>query len=195
MDKTPDAAPLLNGQLDRKITIVNFDLHRLQDDLNDSISSAHFASSMTKFLPDIRRLASLPTGPRYAYELLIKLVGNLNSHGGMDGSPSHNTHDAAELDEDRRARANFYDRIDAEMVDVIRRRAAESEDWQVGREVKRLEKTASYLKSIGIEPYFPHSLDLMRRNEGERGSGTPGVGAGAGGSGYHSGGDVGRRYS
>ena len=31
------AAQTLNAQLDRKITIVNFDLHRLQDDLNDSL--------------------------------------------------------------------------------------------------------------------------------------------------------------
>ena len=86
---TADAAVTLNAQLDRKITIVNFDLHRLQDDLNDSISAAHFASAMLKFLPDIERLSVLPAGPRHAFDLILKLGGNLNSHGGLDsGDPA-----------------------------------------------------------------------------------------------------------
>ena len=100
---------------------------------------------MAKFLPDIQRLARLPQGPRYAYELVIKLVGNLNSHGGLeangaqgvgaDGQPlnanpngtstslplsSHDpTHSHAELTEDRRARTSFYERMDAELADVV----------------------------------------------------------------------------
>lgn len=173
MDAMPDAASALNAQLDRKITIVNFDLHRLQDDLNDSISSAHFASAMAKFLPDIQRLTLLPTGPRHAYELLIKLVGNLNSHGGLEATappaPGHGGdghdmpgHSQAELDDDRRARHAFYERMDVELVEVVRRRSAEGEDWPVQREVKRLEKNGAYLKSLGIEPYFPRALELMR---------------------------------
>lgn len=150
---TPDAAIVLNGQLDRKITIVNFDLHRLQDDLNDSISSAHFASAMLKFLPDIQRLALLPGGPKLAFDLVLKLGGNLNSHGGIDpGDP-----------EDLASRRDFYGRLDGAMVEVVRRRFGENEDWQVAREIKRIEKTAAYLKAMGIEPYFPGTLDLMRR--------------------------------
>ncbi len=153
MDSSPEAATILNAQLDRKITIVNFDLHRLQDDLNDSISSAHFASAMSKFLPDIERLSSLPTGSRHAFDLVLKLGGNLNSHGGLD------TGDAADL----AARRDFYARLDAAMVDVVRRRFAEAEDWPVLREIKRIEKTGAYLKNYGVEPYFPKTLDLMRR--------------------------------
>jgi hypothetical protein len=150
---TPDAAATLNGQLDRKITIVNFDLHRLQDDLNDSISSAHFASAMLKFLPDIQRLALLPSGPKLAFDLILKLGGNLNSHGGIDpGDP-----------EDLAARRDFYGRLDGAMVEVVGRRFGENEDWAVAREIKRIEKTAAYLKAMGIEPYFPATLDLMRR--------------------------------
>ncbi|KAF4308079.1 hypothetical protein GTA08_BOTSDO03691 [Botryosphaeria dothidea] len=147
----PAAAGTLNAQLDRKITIVNFDLHRLQDDLNDSISASHFASAMAKFLPDIARLASLRTGPRYAFDLILKLGGNLNSHGGLD------TGDA----EDIAARRDFYGRLDQAMVDVVRRRFDEGEDWPVQREIKRIEKTAAYLRNFGVEPYFPSTLHLM----------------------------------
>lgn len=150
---TTDAALTLNAQLDRKITIVNFDLHRLQDDLNDSISAAHFASAMLKFLPDIERLSLLPTGPRHAFDLILKLGGNLNSHGGLDSGDA----------EDIAARKDFYARLDTAMVDVVQRRFGENEDWNVQREIKRIEKTANYLKGFGVEPYFPATLDLMRQ--------------------------------
>jgi hypothetical protein len=162
MDAQPDAATTLNAQLDRKITIVNFDLHRLQDDLNDSISSAHFASAMTKFLPEIARLSALSTGPRYAFDLVLKLGGNLNSHGGLE------TSDPSDL----AARRDFYSKLDAAMVDVVRRRFAENEDWPVGREIKRIEKTAAYLRNFGVEPYFPATLDAMRRELDYRQAGS-----------------------
>ncbi|KAL5119450.1 hypothetical protein ACEQ8H_002720 [Pleosporales sp. CAS-2024a] len=150
---TPDAAVALNAQLDRKITIVNFDLHRLQDDLNDSISSSHFASAMLKFLPDIQRLALLPQGPRHAFDLVLKLGGNLNSHGGIDSADAN----------DIAARRDFYSRLDAAMVDVVTRRFGEGEEWSVQREIKRIEKTANYLKTYGVEPYFPQTLETMKR--------------------------------
>ncbi|KAH7072558.1 hypothetical protein FB567DRAFT_205583 [Paraphoma chrysanthemicola] len=168
---TPDAAVALNAQLDRKITIVNFDLHRLQDDLNDSISSSHFASAMLKFLPDIQRLAALPQGPRHAFDLVLKLGGNLNSHGGIDSADQG----------DIAARRDFYQRLDTAMVDVVSRRFGEGEEWNVQREIKRIEKTASYLKTYGVEPYFPQTLDSMKRelefsghnNGAPNGQGTP----------------------
>lgn len=166
---TPDAAHTLNAQLDRKITIVNFDLHRLQDDLNDSISSAHFASSMLKFLPDIQRLTLLPQGPKYAFDLILKLGGNLNSHGGLDSA------DQADI----AARRDFYSRLDTAMVDVVQRRFGEGEEWNVQREIKRIEKTASYLKTYGVEPYFPQTREVMARemefqpNGVPNGQGTP----------------------
>jgi hypothetical protein len=158
MDSQPDSAPALNAQLDRKITIVNFDLHRLQDDLNDSISSSHFASAMSKFLPDISRLSNLTGGARFAFDLVLKLGGNLNSHGGLE--PSSNTAEAAA---DLAARRDFYAKLDASMVDVVKRRFEDGEDWPVQREIKRIEKTAAYLRNFGIEPYFPGTLDAMRR--------------------------------
>ncbi|KAF2672710.1 hypothetical protein BT63DRAFT_134172 [Microthyrium microscopicum] len=158
MDAQPESAAALNAQLDRKITIVNFDLHRLQDDLNDSISSSHFASAMSKFLPDISRLSALPSGARCAFDLILKLGGNLNSHGGVD--PATNT---PEAQADLAARREFYAKLDTAMVDVVRRRFQDGEDWPVQREIKRIEKTAAYLKNFGIEPYFPGTLDAMRR--------------------------------
>ena len=162
MDTTSDAAAILNAQLDRKITIVNFDLHRLQDDLNDSISSSHFASAMLKFLPDIDRLASLPRGPHHAFDLILKLGGNLNAHGGLDsGDPA-----------DVEARRDFYAQLDNSMVDVVRRRLHENEDWPIMREIKRIDKTAAHLKIYGIEPYFPKTLDCMRSELDYRGSGS-----------------------
>lgn len=169
MDDASDAASSLNAQLDRKITIVNFDLHRLQDDLNDSISSAHFASAMAKFLPDIQRLSSLRGGPKFAYELLIKLVGNLNSHGGLEALGGDADADA-EVEDDRRARTNFYARMDEELVDVVRRRCEERDDgWGKGGltgEIKRLERNGAYLRNLGVDSYFPHALDAMKAQAG-----------------------------
>jgi hypothetical protein len=158
MDAQQDSATALNAQLDRKITIVNFDLHRLQDDLNDSISSSHFASAMSKFLPDITRLSALPGGARYAFDLVLKLGGNLNSHGGLD-SAANNSEAAADL----ASRRDFYARLDTAMVDVVKKRFQEGEEWPVQREIKRIEKTAAYLRNFGIDPYFPATLDAMRK--------------------------------
>jgi hypothetical protein len=170
MDSQPDSATALNAQLDRKITIVNFDLHRLQDDLNDSISSSHFASAMSKFLPDISRLSALPSGARYAFDLVLKLGGNLNSHGTLD--PATNNPDAAA---DLSARREFYGKLDTAMVDVVRRRFQEGEEWPVQREIKRIEKTAAYLRNFGIEPYFPATLDAMRKEVDFRHAAPAGV--------------------
>jgi len=158
MDQSPstDAATTLSAQLDRKITIVNFDLHRLQDDLNSTLPTTLFSASMSKFLPDIARLSALPTGPRHAFDLILKLGGNLNSHGSLDTS---DTNDIA-------ARREFYTRLDEAMVAVVRRRIEEDGDWAttgITREIKRIEKTAAYLRNFGIEPYFPETLDEMRR--------------------------------
>ncbi|WPG99386.1 Hypothetical protein R9X50_00220000 [Acrodontium crateriforme] len=147
------AAVTLNAQLDRKITIVNFDLHRLQDDLNDSLPTPSFSACMLKFLPDISRLAALPSGPRYAFDLLLKLGGNLNSHGGLENGD----------EEDLRERRSFYNRLDGAMVDVVRGRFRdEGEGWGVQREIKRIEKTGAYLRNWGVEPYFPRTLEVMR---------------------------------
>ena len=165
------AAATLNAQLDRKITIVNFDLHRLQDDLNDSLPTPSFSACMLKFLPDIRRLASLPSGPRYAFDLLLKLGGNLNSHGGLENGD----------EEDLTERRAFYGKLDDTMVNVVRGRFTEEGDgWGVQREIKRIEKTGAYLRNWGVEPYFPQTLDVMRAETAQ--SGAPG-GYPSGGSG------------
>ena len=157
------AASTLNAQLDRKITIVNFDLHRLQDDLNDSLPTPSFSACMLKFLPDISRLAALPSGPKFAFDLLLKLGGNLNSHGGLESGD----------EEDLRERRTFYARLDEAMVDIVRGRfREEGEGWGVAREIKRIEKTGAYLRNWGVEPYFPHTLDVMRDGSGAAGAGV-----------------------
>jgi len=156
------AAATLNAQLDRKITIVNFDLHRLQDDLNDSLPTPSFSACMLKFLPDIQRLSALPSGPRFAFDLLLKLGGNLNSHGGLESGD----------EEDLRERRLFYTKLDDSMVDVVRGRFRdEGVGWGVPREIKRIEKTGAYLRNWGVEPYFPKTLDVMRDGTGSAGSG------------------------
>lgn len=155
------AAATLNAQLDRKITIVNFDLHRLQDDLNDSLPTPSFSACMLKFLPDISRLSSLPSGPRHAFDLLLKLGGNLNSHGGLESGD----------EEDLNERRAFYARLDEAMVDVVRGRFnEEGEGWGVQREIKRIEKTGAYLRNWGVEPYFPRTLEEMRAGTGQGGA-------------------------
>lgn len=135
---------------------------------------------MAKFVPDIRRLAGLPTGPRFAYELVIKLVGNLNGHGGLDGN---GIEDEEDLNADQKARQDFYERMDDELVEIVRMRAAEDgAEWQVQREIKRLEKNAAYLRNLGVDNYFPHTQSVMRQEIVQQygsGGGAPPAAAGA----------------
>ena len=154
----PSSAQTLNYHIDRKMTVLNGDLHRLQDSLTTHLPTSTFSTTLLTLLPSIESLSTLPSGAALAFELLIKLGGNLNSHGGDDGWNN---------DADIQSRASFYARLDDAMVDVIRQRLSQAgtEDppWVVGRDVKRLEKTGSFLRSkIGLQSYFPRSLDVMR---------------------------------
>lgn len=162
MDALPDSAQTLNFQLDRKMTMVNYDLHRLQDALNDCLSPTYFVQALSTLIPDLERLAALPGGAKFAFELVLKLAGNLNSHGGAAPSTADDS-------------AGFYERLDAVMVGVVRARVEQGEEWAVSRDVRRMEKTAGYLRSYnGVEGYFPRSLRVMVEEVNARGSGGGG---------------------
>jgi len=166
MDAQPDSAQTLNFQLDRKMTMVNYDLHRLQDALNDALSPTYFVQALSTLLPDLERLAALPLGAKFAFELVLKLAGNLNSHGGAAPSTPDDS-------------AEFYERLDEVMLDVVRARVEQGEEWAVQRDVRRMEKTAGYLRSYnGVEGYFPRSLRAMVEEVNLRDSGAGGGGGG-----------------
>jgi len=169
MNHDRDSAQTLNYQLDRKMTVLNHDLHRLQDSLSDHLPTATFATTLLQMVPAIEDLASLPGGPPLAFELIIKLGGNLNSHGGDDGW--NNTADAS-------SRAEFYSKLDLSMLDIVKMRLSsenrEEPPWQVGRDTKRLEKTGAFLRSkLGLQSYFPQSLELMKNGEHAMVQGRP----------------------
>ena len=156
MNQDHDAAEILNHHIDRKMTVLNGDLHRLQDSVATPLPTSTFATTLGALLPSIEQLASLPLGAPLAFEHIIKLGGNLNSHGGE--SDWNN-------EADSRSRADFYTRLDEAMVDVIRQRlaAGENPQWQIGRDIKRLDKTGDFLRQhLGVQNYFPRSLDVMR---------------------------------
>ncbi|KAI4255459.1 MAG: hypothetical protein L6R42_006724 [Xanthoria sp. 1 TBL-2021] len=157
MNSDSTSAQTLAHHLDRKMTILNHDLHRLQDSLSSHLPTSTFTTTLATLLPAIESLSTLPHGAPLAFELLIKLGGNLNSHGGEEGYNN---------DGDIASRAEFYSRLDETMVEVVRRRLEnadeEEQPWMVGRDVKRLEKTGVFLKKIGLQAYFPRSLDVMR---------------------------------
>ena len=158
MNTDPSSAQTLNYHIDRKMTVLNGDLHRLQDSLTTHLPTSTFATTLLTLLPSIESLSALPSGAALAFELIIKLGGNLNSHGGDEGWNN---------DADQTSRANFYARLDDAMVDVIRQRLSqagqEEPPWLVARDVKRLEKTGGFLRSkIGLQSYFPRSLEVMK---------------------------------
>lgn len=158
MNSDSTSAETLAHHLDRKMTILNHDLHRLQDSLSSHLPTSTFTATLATLLPAIESLSILPHGASLAFELLIKLGGNLNSHGGEEGYNN---------DGDIASRAEFYSRLDETMVEVVRRRLEHPDEedplWMVGRDVKRLEKTGGYLRTkIGLQAYFPRSLDVMR---------------------------------
>lgn len=168
MNTDPSAAQTLNYHIDRKMTVLNHDLHRLQDSLSSHLPTSTFATTLETLLPSIESLSALPSGPPLAFELIIKLGGNLNSHGGDEGWNN---------EADRASRAAFYARLDEVMVDIIRQRlemkGAEDPSWTVFKDVKRLEKTGNFLKQkIGLQQYFPRSVERMQfevnRQEGKR---------------------------
>ena len=165
MDDSPEAAQMLSDQIERKINSVRINIDQLQDNLDDMVSASHFGGVMLKFLPDIERLSALPTGPAFAFDMILVLSGNMNAHGngGESGDPA-----------DLSARRDFNIKVDSAMVEVLRRRFADKgDDWSILKEVKKIEKTAAALKQYGVAPYFPKSLDLMRREIEYRGASGP----------------------
>ncbi|KAL9607946.1 MAG: hypothetical protein Q9167_007184, partial [Letrouitia subvulpina] len=96
------------------------------------------------------------------------LAGNLNSHGGEEGYDN---------DADIESRGMFYARLDEVMVDVVRRRVEKPEEedsgagWNVVKDMKRLEKTGAILRSkLGLQAYFPRSLDVLRYEAKRKGA-------------------------
>lgn len=174
MNIEDSSAQTLSYQLDRKMTVLNHDLHRLQDSLSTHLPTSTFATTLSALIPPVEDLAALPGGPPLAYELIIKLGGNLNSHGGDEGW--NNEADAA-------SRAEFYTRLDDCMLDIVRARldtegvgkvgGGVKGEWNVSDQVKRLEKTGAFLRSkLGLQQYFPRSLDMLRRAEARGGGGN-----------------------
>ena len=147
--------------------MLNFDLHRLADSLPSRLPTSTIGQTLSTLLPSITHLSTLAQGAPQAFELLIKLGGNINSH---------NTGEESEADV--KSTADFYTRLDETMVDVIRRRieqgnaGEESPEWQISRDVKRLEKTGTFLRTeMGLQNYFPRSLEVLRY-ETKRGEGV-----------------------
>ncbi|KAI4152114.1 MAG: hypothetical protein LQ340_003099 [Diploschistes diacapsis] len=158
---SPVAASTLATQLDRKMTMINFSLHHLADSLPTPIPASTVTATLATLLPKITYLSTLPTGPAFAFESLIKLAGNLNSHNSGE-----------ETEVDRSTIADFYTDLDDAMVGVVGKRVvavAEGEDaWEVTRDIRRLEKTAVFLqKEMGVRNYFLRSRETMR-GEGSR---------------------------
>ncbi|MCJ1338147.1 hypothetical protein MMC09_003432 [Bachmanniomyces sp. S44760] len=189
---SPLSASTLSHQLDRKMTMLNYDLHRLADSLPSPLPTATIATPLSTLLPPILYLSTLPTGAALAFEHLMKLGGNLNSHhqisssgqqsindddmGGQEGNDPEKAHLSDYEAVNARDQADFYTRLDEAMMEVIRRRmeqgtageenASAGAGWQIKRDIKRMENTSGYLRTeMGLRNYFSGSLDVMRRNE------------------------------
>ena len=158
MSASPVAASTFSSQLERKMTMLNYDLHRLADSLPSPIPMSTVTITLSTLVPGVSHLSTLSQGAPQAFELLIKLAGNLNSH--ITGE---------ENEADSKTIADFYTLLDQSMVDIIRRRleqsnaGEESPEWMIPRDVKRLEKTGDLLgREMGLRNYFPRSLEVLR---------------------------------
>lgn len=161
IDSTPDAAQQLHRAIDRKVTIVNFDLHRLQDDLGESISVGYFSTCMLKIVPELHRLSHLTGGAALAHEQIIKMVGNLTSHLGS-GIGEGKTQE--EVDEDKHAQESFFREIDEVLYGVTKQRERQQGgEFEVERELKRMTKNSEYLKQLGIFGYFPRTIGYLQQ--------------------------------
>ena len=189
------AAGALATQLDRKTTMLNFSLHQLADALPEGVLPTYtVASTLLSVTRQVRYLSGLPGGSAFAFEALVKLAGNFNSHtaGGGGGADADRYGEGAadedaegllgrdRKDEGRAGVDDFYENLDYAMGEVVRKRLAavrEGEEyWDVDKDVRRLDKTAAFLKKeLGIQRYFTRSLEAMRREAG-RGGGAGGLG-------------------
>ncbi|MCJ1285309.1 hypothetical protein MMC26_004649 [Xylographa opegraphella] len=158
MSSSPVAASTFASQLERKMTMLNYDLHRLADSLPSPIPMSTVTITLSTLVPPIAHLSTLSQGAPQAFELLIKLAGNLNSH--ITGE---------ENESDSKTIAEFYTLLDQSMVDIIRQRleqsnaGQESPEWMIPRDVKRIEKTGDLLgREMGLRNYFVRSLDVLR---------------------------------
>ncbi|MCJ1405207.1 hypothetical protein MMC11_008433 [Xylographa trunciseda] len=158
MSSSPVAASTFASQLERKMTMLNYDLHRLADSLPSPIPMSTVTITLSTLVPPIAHLSTLSQGASQAFELLIKLAGNLNSH--ITGE---------ENESDSKTIAEFYTLLDQSMVDIIRQRleqsnaGQESPEWVIPRDVKRIEKTGDLLgREMGLRNYFVRSLDVLR---------------------------------
>ena len=186
------AAGALATQLDRKATMLNFSLHQLADALPDGAGGlpvSTVSNALSATLRPVRYLSGLPGGAAFAFEALVKLAGNFNSHtagvmaAGQDGEDDEGAEGTDGLgarghkrNESRSGVDDFYENLDFVMGDVVRKRVAavrEGEEyWDVDKDVRRLEKTAAFLrKELGIQRYFSRSLEMIKR-EGGRNNGV-----------------------
>ena len=132
--------------------MLNYTLHQLADSLPSHLPASTVTSTLGTLIPSTAHLAALPSGSTLAFESLIKLAGNANSHSTGD-----------ESDEDRVSVAGFYTALDAQMVDVVRRRIESGEEWDIARDIARLDKTGGFLKrEIQLKNYFLRGLEAMR---------------------------------
>ena len=113
----------------------------------------------------------------------MKIVGNLTAHGGHEMDHGEGSEDREDIELNRRARESFFIKFDNELASIIRNREDEGETWNVDRELKRLQKNEHYLKEMGLGPYFPRSIELMRGIVGHGGGGGSNGGRGGGGGG------------
>ena len=153
---SPIAASTLATQLDRKMTMLNYSLHHLADSLPTTLPASTVTSTLATLLPKISYLSTLPAGPPSAFESIIKLAGNLNSHNTGE-----------ETEADKANIAQFYSDIDDVMVGIVGKRVVAvsegEEEWDSIRDVKRLEKTGQFLKKeMGVRNYFLKSLEAMK---------------------------------
>ena len=162
----PQPALTLFNQLDRKITMLNLTLHSLGDTLPTPLPATVISSALCGLLPTIAHLRTLDHGAALAFESVLKLAGNANSHvSGREPAA------------DRQAYAAFYRALDAHLLDAVRRRRTTDPAWDVAADVARLEKTAAYLRAeIGLEDYFGEARQAMGReatwDDGDRDGGV-----------------------
>lgn len=156
------AATLLYTQLNRKINVVNYDLHRLQDDLNNAMQLTSFAPCMMSFLPQIDRLATLPGGAEYAGKLISMLGSTIINHADA-GQPEGQ--DAAVIDQER---MTYFNKLDIALYPIMESRLKlEGYKWvpKFRKNLKKLVNPPDQETFRGQESFFAKSMGLLAEAE------------------------------
>ncbi|KAI9812159.1 MAG: hypothetical protein M1827_004825 [Pycnora praestabilis] len=164
LNALPNAAETLSSLLNKAIYNRYCHLLSQQAREEETYTSTDFLTSMLTFLPPTKQLSAiLPSGPKHAFNILLKL--GKYSYGDLE--KRHNNSNLNNMignnanTDDNRA---LYRKLDDVMVNICTARLDEGPGWNatLAGEIADIEREKEQLDRHGIGPLFPNTLLILK---------------------------------